>query len=107
MAAAAALVAVASVPLSRLASRLAKRSLGRMSGTSVTVVNDLGHVVQWIVYLVAFAVILSIMGVNVGFLSVIFVFALILGSVRCWFGAGQVSSFFPATLRLGSATKTG
>jgi small-conductance mechanosensitive channel len=78
---AAALVAVASIPLSRFAGRIARRALGQASGASLAVAADLGRVVEWIVYLVALAIILSILGVNVGFLSVIFVFALIVGAL--------------------------
>jgi small-conductance mechanosensitive channel len=78
---AAALVAVASIPLSRFAARIARRALGQVTGASAAVATDLGRVVEWIVYLVALAIILSILGVNVGFLSVIFVFALIIGAL--------------------------
>ena len=42
---------------------------------------DVGRLAKWLVYLIALAIALSILGVNIGFLSVLFAFALVLGAL--------------------------
>lgn len=78
---AAGIVAIVSIPLSRMAARLATRAMSRVSGATTDVADDLGRLIKWLVYLVALAIILSILGVNIGFLSVIFLFALAFGAL--------------------------
>ena len=80
-AAAAAFVVVVSIPLSRLAASAVKRALRRAGVASADVAADLGRLVKWLVYLSGFALALSILGVNVGFLSVVFAFALIIAAL--------------------------
>ena len=80
-AAAAAVVVVVSIPLSRLAATAVKRALRRAGVASADVAADLGRLVKWLVYLSGFALAMSILGVNVGFLSVVFAFALIIAAL--------------------------
>ena len=79
--AAAAVVVGVSIPLSRLAATAVKRALRRAGVASADVAADLGRLVKWLVYLSGFALALSILGVNVGFLSVVFAFALIIAAL--------------------------
>jgi len=79
--AAAAIVAIGSIPLAKLAARVSGRALRRVSGTSDIIAKDLGRIVKGLVYLVALAIILSILGINIGFLSVMFAFALVVGAL--------------------------
>ena len=79
--AAAAVVVGVSIPLSRLAATTVKRALRRAGVASADVAADLGRLVKWLVYLSGFALALSILGVNVGFLSVVFAFALIIAAL--------------------------
>ena len=53
----------------------------RAGVASADVAADLGRLVKWLVYLSGFALAMSILGVNVGFLSVVFAFALIIAAL--------------------------
>jgi len=79
--AAAIIVVVVSIPLARLAAAAVKRALRRAGIASPDVAVDLGRVAKWLVYLSGFALALSILGVNVGFLSIAFAFALLIGAL--------------------------
>lgn len=78
---AAAVVAVASVPIARAVQALVKRALRRAGVASHQVAADLARIAKWLVYLSAFALVASILGVDIGFLSVLFAFALIIGAL--------------------------
>ena len=78
---AAAVVAVASVPGARAVAAIVKRSLRRAGVASREVAADLARISKWLVYLLAFALVASIMGIDIGFLSVLFAFALIIGAL--------------------------
>ena len=78
---AAAAVVVASIPLARVAANFSRRAIGRIQGTPAPIAADLGRVVKWLVYMVALAIVFSILGVNVGFLSAMFVLALIFAAL--------------------------
>jgi small-conductance mechanosensitive channel len=78
---AAVLVLVASLPLARLAAATVRRALQRAGIASADVAADLGRLAKWLVYLCSAAVAFSILGVNIGFLSVAFAFALVIGAL--------------------------
>ena len=78
---AALLVIVVSVPVARLVKAAIRRAFNRAGLVSSDAAADVGRVAKWLVYLVGFAIALSILGVNVGFLSVLFAFTLILGAL--------------------------
>ena len=78
---AALLVIVVSVPVARLVKAAIRRAFTRAGMASSDAAADIGRVAKWLVYLVGFAIALSILGVNVGFLSVLFAFTLILGAL--------------------------
>jgi small-conductance mechanosensitive channel len=75
------LVIVASIPLARVAAAAVRRALRRAGVASHEAAADLGRLAKWLVYLSGFALALSIVGVNVGFLSVVFAFALVIGAL--------------------------
>lgn len=79
--AAAAVVILVCVPLSRLGATAVRRALRRAGVASSDVAADLGLVTKWLVYLCGFAIALAILGVNIGFLSVAFGFALVIGAL--------------------------
>jgi len=79
--AAAILVVVASIPLSRVAAAAVRRALRRANIASADVAADLGRMAKWLVYLCGVALAFSILGVNIGFLSVAFAFALVIGAL--------------------------
>ena len=74
-------VIVVSVPVARLVKAAIRRAFNRAGLVSSDAAADVGRVAKWLVYLVGFAIALSILGVNVGFLSVLFAFTLILGAL--------------------------
>jgi small-conductance mechanosensitive channel len=78
---AAVLTIVISVPAARLVAAAIRRAFGRAGIVSNDAAADVGRLAKWLVYLVGFAIALSILGVNVGFLSVLFAFTLILGAL--------------------------
>ena len=78
---AAAIVVVLSVPLSRLAGAAIRHALKRAGIASPEAAADLARVARWLVYLLGFAMAASILGVNIGFLSVLFAFALIIAAL--------------------------
>lgn len=78
---AAVLVIVVSVPIARLVGTAIKQALKRAGIASDDAALDIGMVARWLVYLVACAVAASILGVNTGFLSVLFAAALTIGAL--------------------------
>lgn len=78
---AALLVIVISVPAARLVAAAIRRAFGRAGIVSNDAAADVGRLAKWIVYLISLAIALSILGVNIGFLSVLFVFALVMGAL--------------------------
>ncbi|MDX2379797.1 MAG: mechanosensitive ion channel [Acidimicrobiia bacterium] len=78
---AAAVVVFLAYPVGRLAARFTGRAIGRVSGTSDEAVVDVGRVAKVLVYLIAGAIALSILNVNVGFLSILFALGLVLGAL--------------------------
>ena len=78
---AAVVVLVLSVPLARLAATAIRRALRRGNIASDEVASDLGRLAKWIVYLLGLALAATILGVNVGFVSVLFAFALVIGAL--------------------------
>ena len=78
---AAVVVAVASIPIARAVGALVKRALRRAGIASREIAADLARIAKWLVYLLAIAFVASILGLDVGFLSVLFGFALIIGAL--------------------------
>ena len=78
---AALLVIVVSVPVARLIAAAIRRAFNRAGMVSNDAAADVGRVAKWLVYLIGVAIALSIVGVNIGFLSVLFAFTLILGAL--------------------------
>ena len=78
---AALLVIVVSVPVARLVAAAIRRAFDRAGMVSNDAAADVGRVAKWLVYLIGVAIALSIVGVNIGFLSVLFAFTLILGAL--------------------------
>jgi small conductance mechanosensitive channel len=74
-------VLVLSIPVAHLAARATRRAIGQVTGMSDELGNDLGRVAKGVVYLLGLAVSLSILGVTVGFVSILFGFALVLGAL--------------------------
>ena len=75
------MVAVASIPIARAVGALVRRSLRRAGIASSEVAADFARTTKWLVYLLAFALVASILGIDVGFLSVLFAFTLIIGAL--------------------------
>jgi len=71
-------IAVVAVPVGAVASRIAKRMLRRIPGIPESIVNDAGRLVKWLVYLIAFAIAMTFLGVTVGWLSIVVVVILIM-----------------------------
>jgi small-conductance mechanosensitive channel len=78
VAAAAAVVALA-YPIAALLGRLTMRAARRIPNVPEAMVQDVGRLVRWAVYLIAFAVALTFLGVVVGWLSIVVVVILLLG----------------------------
>jgi small conductance mechanosensitive channel len=78
---AAVLVIVLSGPIARLVAAAVKRAFKHAGIVSSDAAADVGRVAKWLVYLIGLAVAASILGVNVGFLSVLFAFTLVLGAL--------------------------
>ncbi len=78
---AAAVVVALTLVLSRLAARTIRQALRKAGIASPEVASDLGRVTKWLVYLLGIALAAGILGLNVGFLSVLFVFALVIGAL--------------------------
>jgi small-conductance mechanosensitive channel len=78
---AAGIVLLLAYPIGRLAARFGRRAIGRVSGTSDQAADDVGRIAKILVYFVAGAIALSILNVNVGFLSLLFALALVLGAL--------------------------
>jgi small-conductance mechanosensitive channel len=78
---AAGIVVLLAYPIGRLAARFGRRAIGRVSGTSDQAADDVGRIAKILVYFVAGAIALSILNVNVGFLSLLFALALVLGAL--------------------------
>jgi small-conductance mechanosensitive channel len=78
VAAAAAVVALA-YPVAALLGRLTMRAVRRIPNIPEAMVQDVGRLVRWAVYLIAFAVALTFLGVVVGWLSIVVVVILLLG----------------------------
>jgi small-conductance mechanosensitive channel len=58
-----------------------RRAFDRAGMVSNDAAADVGRLAKWLVYLIGVAIALSIVGVNIGFLSVLFAFTLILGAL--------------------------
>jgi small-conductance mechanosensitive channel len=78
---AAIIVVVLSVPIARLVAAAVRRAFKRGGIASSDAGADVAVAAKWIVYLLGFAIAASILGVNIGFLSVLFVFALVIGAL--------------------------
>ena len=78
---AAALVVVLSLPIARLAARLARRGIRRVTGVSHEAAADAGRISKGLVYLIAIAIALSILNVNVGFLSLLLALTVVFGAL--------------------------
>lgn len=78
---AALIVIVASIPIARLVAAAARRALRRVGISDDATAIDTGVAAKWLVYLLALAIAASILGVNIGFLSVLFAFALVIGGL--------------------------
>jgi small conductance mechanosensitive channel len=75
----AALVAVLAIPIGSIVSRITIKALRRVPNLPETIIEDLGRLVRWLVYLIAFALALTLLGVTVGWLSIVVVVIIILG----------------------------
>ena len=71
-------VAVLAVPIGAFVATIAKRMLRRVPGIPDSIVTDVGRLVKWLVYLIAFAVAMTFLGVTVGWLSIVVVVILLL-----------------------------
>lgn len=71
-------IAVLAVPVGAVASRVAMRMLRRVPGVPDSIINDVGRLVKWLVYLIAFAIAMTFLGVTVGWLSIVVVVILIM-----------------------------
>lgn len=76
--AAVAVVALA-VPVGSIAARITARLMRRVPGITKMIIMDVGRLVKWLVYLIAFALTLTLLGVTIGWLSIVVVVILILG----------------------------
>ena len=71
-------VAVLAVPIGAVASRITKKMLRQVPGVPNSIINDVGRLVKWLVYLIAFAIAMTFLGVTVGWLSIVVVVILIM-----------------------------
>ena len=71
-------IAVLAVPVGAAASSVARRMLRRVPGVPDSIINDIGRLVKWLVYLIAFAIAMTFLGVTVGWLSIVVVVILIM-----------------------------
>ena len=78
---AALIVVVLAIPAGRLAASATKRALKHYSLAPDDAAVDLSVVAKWLVCLLAVALAASILGVDIGFLSVLFAFALVIGAL--------------------------
>lgn len=78
---AAGIVVLLAFPVGRLAARFARRTIGGVDGVSDEAAADVARITKFLVYLIAGAIALSIFNVNVGFLSLLFAIALVLGAL--------------------------
>jgi small conductance mechanosensitive channel len=76
--AAAAVVALA-YPVAVILGRLAMMAARRLPNVPESLIQDIGRLVCWSIYLIAFAVAMTFLGVTVGWLSIVVVVILILG----------------------------
>lgn len=75
---AAAVIALA-VPVAALLARLLMRGVRRLPNVTEPLVQDIGRLIRWSVYLIAFALAMTFLGVTVGWLSIVVIVILILG----------------------------
>lgn len=75
----AAAVVVLAIPLGSIVGRITIRTARRVPNLPEPIVQDLGRMGRWAVYLIAFALALTFLGVTVGWLSIVVVVILILG----------------------------
>jgi small-conductance mechanosensitive channel len=71
-------IALLAVPVGALAARIAKRMLHRIPGIPDSIVNDAARLVKWLVYLIAFAIAMTLLGVTVGWLSIVVIVILVM-----------------------------
>jgi hypothetical protein len=76
--AAAAVVALA-YPVAVILGRLAMMAARRLPNVPESLIQDIGRLVRWSIYLIAFAVAMTFLGVTVGWLSIVVIVILILG----------------------------
>jgi len=76
---AAVVVVVLAIPVGSIAARITARMLRRVPGITKMIILDVGRLVKWLVYLIAFALALTFLGVTIGWLSIVVVVILILG----------------------------
>lgn len=79
--AAAIVVVVVSAPLARIVAAAVRQACRRSGFVSTDSASDIARASKWLVYLLAFALAASILGVDVGFLSVLLAFALVIGAL--------------------------
>jgi small-conductance mechanosensitive channel len=72
-------VIVVAYPVGRLVQRLVKRAFRKAPDVPEIIVNDLGRFARWFVYLIAFAVALALIGVDIGWVALsVFVILVVL-----------------------------
>ena len=72
-------IVVLAVPVGSIVARISARLLRRVPGMTKMIIQDVGRLVKWLVYLIAFALTLTMLGVTIGWLSIVVVVILILG----------------------------
>ena len=95
---AAAVIALA-VPVASLIARLVMRGLRRLPNVPEPLVQDLGRLIRWSVYLVAFALAMTFLGVTIGWLSIVVIVILILGLLMVRPMVENISAGLLMTLR--------
>lgn len=77
--AAAAAVVVLAYPIAAILGRLAMKAARRLPNVPESLIQDIGRLVRWSIYLIAFAFAMTFLGVTVGWLSIVVIVILILG----------------------------
>ena len=76
---AAVVVLIAALPIGKLVYKLVVRTLRRVPNVPEVMVADVGRGARWLVYLVALAISLSLLGLGVGWFAIASVFAIVVG----------------------------
>jgi small-conductance mechanosensitive channel len=77
----AALVLIAAWPVGKLVHRLVVRGFRKVPDVPAVLVDDVGRFARWFVYLLAFGLALSFLGVDVGWLALFVIVGLVLGGL--------------------------